>query len=203
MSPSIPLLQSLAMVVAFVGVARAESEISYEDLRIQTGAMCTTGESVSVSLMAGDLGDKDQGVIDFGSDFGFVLGVRGVIGRVAGAVQVRSPGSDISLNLLGGEVLGGFGYFIDKSDIIELLVGYTIGVSSEAGQTALSHRDGRFTGYSGELGWYHTLGRSNLVIGGVVGFERIHNTMTLGSGDAFPVHARGVDAALVLGYRWH
>ena len=92
---------------------------------------------------------------------------------------------------------------VGKNDVVELLVGYSLGISSEAGETAFNHRDGRFTGYSLETGWYHTIGRTNWVIGGVVTYERIHNTLSLPSGDDFPVHAQGFDLALSVGYRWH
>ncbi len=203
MRPPLTLVTTLAAVLGCASAAHAESEISYEDLRVQVGSACNQGEALAFTFVAGDIGDKDQGVMDFGSDFGLVLGLRAVIARVPGAVQVANPGSDIALNLLGGELLGGFGYYAGKNDIVELLAGFSVGISSEAGQTAFSHRDGRYTGYSLELGWYHTFGRSDIQLGAVVGVERVHDNFSLGSGDSFPVHAQGFDAALVFGYRFH
>jgi hypothetical protein len=197
------LLPALAAVLGGATAAHAASEISYEDLRVQVGSACNQGEALAFTFVAGDLGDKDQGVMDFGSDFGLVLGLRVEMARVPGAVQVVNPGSDIALNLLGGELLGGFGYYVGKNDIVEFLVGFSIGISSEAGQTAFNHRDGRYTGYSAEFGWYHTFGRSNFEVGAVVGVERVHDSFALGSGDTFPVRAQGFDAALVFGYRFH
>jgi hypothetical protein len=203
MRPPLTVLATLAAALGCATAAHAEAEISYQDLRVQVGSACNRGEALALSMVAGDIGDKDQGVMDFGSDFGLVLGVRAEIARVPGAVQVVNPGSDIALNLLGVALLGGFGYYASRDDIVELLVGFSLGVSSEVGQTALSHRDGRYTGYSAELGWYHTFGRSDLQLGVVIGVERVHDSLSIGSGDSFPVHAQGFDAALVFGYRFH
>jgi hypothetical protein len=203
MRPPLTFLATLAAAVGCAAAAHAESELVYEDLRVQVGSACNQGEQLAFSFVAGDIGDKDQGVADFGSDFGLVLGLRAVIARVPGAVQAVNPGSDIALNMLGGAVLGGFGYYASKNDLIEFLVGISIGISSEAGQTAFNHRDGRYAGYSAEFGWYHTFGRSNYELGVVVGYERIHDSFSLNSGDSFPVHAQGFDAALVFGYRFH
>jgi len=203
MRPPLTLLATLAAALGGATAAHAESELSYEDLRVQVGSACNQGQQLALSFVAGDIGDKDQGVMDFGSDFGLVLGLRGLIARVPGAVQVVNPGSDIALNLLGAEVLGGFGYYAGKNDLVELLVGFSVGISSEAGQTAFTHRDGRYTGYAAELGWYHTFGRSDLQLGAVIGVERVHDSFSLGSGDTLPTHAQGFDAALVFGYRFH
>ena len=204
LAPSVmTALTALAVMAGGATAAHAESEISYEDLRLQIGSASNQGEQLAFSFVAGDLGDKDQGVLDFGSDFGLVLGVRGMIERVPGAVQVVNPGSNVALNLLGGALLGGFGYYAGRNDVVELLVGFSVGISSEVGQTAFTHRDGRFTGYSIELGWYHTFGRSDYEMGVVIGAERVHDSLALGSGDSFPVHAQGFDAALVFGYRFH
>jgi hypothetical protein len=203
MRPPLTVLATLAAALGCASAAHAESEISYEDLRVQAGSACNQGEEVAFTFVAGDIGDKDQGVLDFGSDFGLVLGLRLEIARVPGSVEVINPGPSIALNLLGGEALGGFGYYAGKNDVFELLAGISMGISSEVGQTAFDHRDGRYTGFSLECGWYHTFGRSDYEFGAVVGYERIHDSLTIGSGDSFPVHAQGVAAALVLGYRFH
>jgi hypothetical protein len=203
MRAPLPLLHSVIALLAGARVFAAESEVSYEDLRVQAGSMCNNGEQIAFTFMAGDLGDKDQGVVDIGTDFGFVLGVRGVIGRAAATVEVVNSGPDIALNVLGGEVLGGLGYYLGKNDILEFLVGLSLGVSSETGQTALNHRDGSYSGYTGEIGWYHTIDRTNFVLGLVVAAERIHNTLKLQSGDDFPVRAQGFDVTLAFGYRFH
>ena len=197
------LLSTLVAALGCATAAHAESELTYEDVRVQVGSACNQGEALAFTFVAGDIGDKDQGVMDFGSDFGLVLGLRLGMARVPGAVQATNPGSDIALNLLGGEALGGFGYYVGRNDIVEFLVGFSMGISSEAGQTAFNHRDGRYTGYSAEFGWYHTFARSNFEFGAVVGAERVHDSFSLGSGDSFPVRAQGFDAALVFGYRFH
>lgn len=203
MRPPLTVLATLAAALGCASAAHAESEITYEDLRFQIGSACNQGEEMALTWVAGDIGDKDQGVLDFGSDFGLVLGLRMVIARVPGAVEVINPGPNIALNLLGGEALGGFGYYAGKNDVVELLCGIGLGISSEVGQTAFDHRDGRYSSLSLECGWYHTFGRSDYEIGAVVGYERDHDSLTIGSGDSFPVHAQGFSAALVLGYRFH
>ncbi len=199
MRTPIRMLAALAAVVGCSSVAVAESELSYEDLRVQGGFAMNKGEYAAVTFMAGDIGDRDQHVIDLTSDLGIVLGARGV----AGAIQAKVQNSDdVVFSELGVQFLGGLGFYLGPDDLVETLGGYQVGVSSVTGKVALDHRDGRYTGYLIELGYYHTFGKTGFQLGLVGSFENIKDSFSVESGDKIQAKAKGVDGGVSIGYRF-
>src|SRR5688572_33493962 len=96
----------------------AESALAFLDLRAQGGVTLTEGQTASLTLMAGDIGNKDKHVISFDADMGIVLGLRGQLAEVS---FERSDGlGDLDMKLGGGTFLGGLGFYISDNIHAEL-----------------------------------------------------------------------------------
>jgi len=179
-------------------LSAAESALRFVDLRVQGGVTATDGEAASLTLMAGDIGNKDQHVISMDADMGIVIGLRGQVSEVTAAFE-DIPG-DIDLKLGGGAVMGGLGFYLGKNSHAELLAGYARGVGSTTGSTAWEDRDASYFQYLGELGWYYTW-NSHVQIGVTAGYSVIKIKYDTPTGDE-KAKADGVDAALSLGFRF-
>ncbi|HEX3134806.1 MAG TPA: hypothetical protein VHX44_14665 [Planctomycetota bacterium] len=179
-------------------VTAEESALRFVDLRVQGGVAVNDGEAASLTIMAGDIGNKDQHVITIDADMGIVIGIRGQVAKVTADFE-KIPG-DIDVKLGGGTFLGGLGFYLGKNSHAELLAGYSTGIGSSTGSTPFEERDIRYYQYLGELGWYYTWS-THVQVGITAGYSVMKITYKADAGDE-KAKADGVDAALSLGYRF-
>jgi hypothetical protein len=184
--------------LAIGSVSAEESALRFVDLRVQGGATATDGEAASLTLMAGDIGNKDQHVISLDADMGIVIGLRGQVAKVT--ADFEKGGGDIDLKLGGGTFMGGIGFYLGKNSHAELLAGYARGVGSSTGSTPWADRDAKYYQYLGELGWYYTW-NTHMQVGITAGYSVMKITYEADTGDQ-KAKADGVDAALSLGFRF-
>jgi predicted outer membrane lipoprotein len=194
-----PLRLAVLALVA-VGTAQAESALTFVDLRVQGGVTADDGEAASMTVMAGDIGNKDNHIISFDADMGVVLGLRGQVSKVTAE---RDDGlGDLDLTLGGGTLMGGFGFYFGKHSHGELLFGYARGVGTTTGSTPWDQRDTSFIQYQGEIGWYYTW-ETGLQLGLTAGYSVIKATWSDRVNDVdVKAEAKGIDGALSLGYRF-
>ena len=188
-----------AIAVISVGSAHAESALSFVDLRLHGGLAQSDGGGGHLTLMAGDIGNKSQSVLDLDADMGIVIGLRADLTKVTGKID-STP--DTKTELGGGSFVGGLGFYIDKNSHLELLASYGKGWTSTTG-TPWGDRDGAYTTIAGELGWYYTWAK-HVQIGLVAGWSQSQLKLDDPSGAAGKIkgRAQGVDAGISLGYRF-
>ena len=192
-------LRLAALTLVALGSAQAsESALSFVDLRVGGGLAANDGEIASLSLMAGDIGDKDQHIITLDADMGVVVGLRGQVSKVTAK---RDDGlGNLDLKLGGGTVLGGLGFYLGKNSHAELLFGYSRGVGTQTGSTPWDQRDSSYTAYQGELGWYYTWD-SGILVGLTAGYSVVKVKWD-DNGTDVKAEANGIDAGVALGYRF-
>lgn len=192
--PHLAVLSCLALASA----AAQESALRFVDLRVQGGVTVDEGQAASLTLMAGDIGNKDQHVISLDADMGIVIGLRGSTGEITADFE-DGPG-DIDLKFGGGAFMGGLGFYLGKNSHAELLAGYARGVGSTTGSTPWEDRDAKYYQYLGELGWYYTWS-SHLQLGITAGYSVMKVKYDTDVGEE-KAKAQGIDAALSLGFRF-
>ncbi len=174
-----------------------QSELTFVDLRVEGGIHNSTVGSGDVTIMAGNIGDKNPRQVDTWSDAGFVIGLRGLwdYDRIAigGAPSYKA-------RLVGAELLGGLGFYASDADEFELVVGYGKGEVSDATSAAV-HRIGSFTTYSAEIGWYHQL-VGPLQVGGKAGASYDQVSIDGPLGGKFTGKRFGVDLMVEIGWRF-
>jgi hypothetical protein len=191
---------ALVTCLALGSLPAAESALRFVDVRAHGGLTVSDGETVNLTLMAGDIGNKDQHVISLDADMGIVLGLRG---QVAEITAERDDGlEDFDVKLGGGTALGGLGFYLGKRSHAELVFGYAKGVGSTTGGNPWSDRDTKYTQYLGELGWYYTWS-TNIQVGLTAGYS----VMKLKYDDAvldqtIKAEAKGFDGSVALGFRF-
>ncbi len=178
--------------------AHAESELQFVDLRVQAGVSQTDGQAGSFTLMAGDIGNKDQKVIEADADMGIVLGLRGTVMETT--VKREDTGVDLDLKLGGGAIVGGLGFLISKNAHLELNGGYGQGVGTIKGDTPWEDRDSRYKMYSGELGWFYTFDMG--IQFGLIGGYSILKVKYETAGGQVKAEAKGFDGSVSLGFRF-
>ena len=192
-------LRLVVITLVAIGFGHAEeSALSFVDLRAGGGITVSNGETVNLSLMAGDIGNKDQHIISVDADMGVVIGLRGQMAKVT-AKRIDGLG-DLDLKLGGGTLIGGLGFYLGKNNHAELLFGYARGVGTQTGSGPWSQRDSSYTQLLGELGWYYTWS-SHLQIGLTGGYSQIKVKWD-NAGTDVDAKAKGIDAGLSLGYRF-
>jgi hypothetical protein len=188
----------LACSVVVVPAADA-SALRFVDLRAQGGVTVDDGPTANLTLMAGDIGNKNRHVITMDADLGIVLGLRG---QVADVTAERDDGlGDLDLTLGGGTLLGGLGFYLGERSHAELVFGWAQGVGTTTGSHPWDERDTRFTQYLGELGWYYTWNVA-VQVGVTVGYSVVkvkHDDPVAGR---IKAEADGVDAGIALGVRF-
>lgn len=185
-------------LIASASPLMAESALSFVDLRVQGGLAVNEGEAASLTLMAGDIGNKNKHVITLDADMGVVIGLRG---QMSDVTAERDDGlGDLELKLGGGALLGGLGFYLGKHSHAELLFGYSRGVGTQTGSTPWEDRDSSYVQYQGELGWYYTWDHG-LQVGITAGYSVIKVEWD-DNGNDVEAEAQGVDAAIALGYRF-
>jgi hypothetical protein len=184
------------LLVFVAGAAQAESELSFVDLRAHGGLAQSDGSGAHLTLMAGDIGNKNQHVVDLDADMGVVIGLRADYTRVTAKI---ADNPDTTTRLGGGSFVGGLGYYVDQNIHVELLGSYGKGWTSISG-TPWGERNGEYTTFAGELGWYYTMAK-HYQLGVVAGWSlsKLRLDGTTGKIDGT---AQGVDAAFSLGYRF-
>lgn len=193
-----PLRLAVLALAAIASAQAAESALSFVDLRVQGGLAANDGDAASLTVMAGDIGNKDQHIISLDADMGVVIGLRGQMAQVTAK---RDDGlGDLDLKLGGGAVLGGLGFYLGKHTHAELLFGYARGVGTQTGSTPWAQRDSSYIQYQGELGWYYTW-ETGIQVGITAGYSVIKVTWD-NDGTDVKAEAKGVDAAVALGYRF-
>jgi hypothetical protein len=192
-------LRLVVLTMAAVGFGHAaESALSFVDLRAGGGVTVSNGETVNLTLMAGDIGNKDQHIISLDADMGVVIGLRG---QMANVTAKRADGlGDLDLKLGGGTLMGGLGFYLGKNSHAELLFGYARGVGTQTGSGPWDERDSSYTQFLGELGWYYTW-NSHLLVGITAGYSQIKVTWD-NAGTDVDAKAKGIDAGIALGYRF-
>jgi hypothetical protein len=190
----------LVLALAAVGSARAESALAFVDLRAQGGLAASDGNSASLSVMAGDIGNKDQHVISLDADMGIVIGLRASMMEVTG--EREDGGADLDLTLGGGTFLGGFGFYLGKNTHAELLGAYSQGSGSTTGDVPWDDRDTRYKAYHAEFGWYYTwsTGIQLGLLGGYSIIKLKYDDPVLAA--RVKAEAKGFDASIALGYRF-
>jgi hypothetical protein len=198
-----PTASRLAAALAALAVSAlpalasdAESELSFVDLRLHGGVNATNGHGGGLTLMCGDIGDKDQHVVDTWRDIGVVVGLR----FEGEHVKVKLDGGPtLQENVLEGDIVGGLGIFVDQEDLLEIVVGYGLGEHSDGTRSGF-HKRGSTRKLLGEVGWHHTFSK-HWQVGALIGYEIVTMKFT-----DVPVEvkgkAQGVNAAISFGYRF-
>ncbi|MBA3700441.1 MAG: hypothetical protein H0W78_16465 [Planctomycetes bacterium] len=196
--PTTLRLAALACLTAG-SLSAAESALRFVDLRAQGGLTLNDGETANLTLMAGDIGNKDKHIVSLDADMGIVLGLRGQVSQVT---FKRNDGlGDLDMKLGGGTFLGGLGFYLGTNSHAELVVGYARGLGSTTGSNPWDDDDTKFTQYVGELGWYYTWS-TNIQVGVTVGYSLLkvkYNDPLIGT---IKGEADGFDASIALGYRF-
>src|SRR5258707_569841 len=76
LAAAVAAMAALAASATPASASDSESELSFIDLRVHAGVNATNGHGGALTLMCGDIGDKDQHVIDTWRDIGVVIGLR-------------------------------------------------------------------------------------------------------------------------------
>jgi hypothetical protein len=191
----------LAALVCLAGGAHAaqESALRFVDLRVQGGVVANEGMMASATIMAGDIGNKDQHVISLDADMGIVLGLRGQAGQVTADFEDGGP-QNLDVTLGGGTILGGFGFYLGKHSHAELLFGYGRGIGSGTASSLGDDDNIDYYQYQGELGWYYTWS-THLQVGLTVGYTVLKIEYERYDGDV-DAKIDGFDAGIALGYRF-
>lgn len=180
-------------------LSAAESALRFVDIRAQGGVTLNEGESASLTLMAGDIGNKNKHVISLDADMGIVLGIRGQLANVT--FERDDGGDDLEMKLGGGTFMGGLGFYLGTNAHAELVVGYAKGIGSTTGSNAWDDDDTEFTQYMAEFGWYYTWS-TNIQVGVTVGYSLMkveYEDLLIGMIEG---EADGFDATLAIGYRF-
>jgi hypothetical protein len=191
----------LAVLACFAtGVFAAdESALRFVDLRAQGGVTLSDGQSAALTLMAGDIGNKNKHIISLDADMGIVLGLRGQLSEVT---FERDDGlGDLDIKLGGGTFMGGLGFYLGTNSHAELVVGYARGIGSSTGSHPWDDDDTKYTQYMGELGWYYTWS-TNIQVGVTAGYSLLkvkYQDPLIGQ---IKGEAQGIDATLAVGYRF-
>jgi hypothetical protein len=196
---STPLRLAVLACLATGSVSAAESALTFVDLRAQGGITLQEGTTANLTLMAGDIGNKNKHVISLDADMGIVLGLRGQLAQVT--FQRDDGGEDLDMKLGGGTFLGGLGFYLGPNNHAELCVGYATGVGSTTGSHAWDERDTEYKQYVAELGWYYTWS-NHLQLGVIAGYSLMkveYDDPLLGTIEG---EADGFDASISLGYRF-
>jgi len=190
--------RSLLIALSGITLAHAQARMEFVDLRVQGGLVENQGYGGALTVMAGNIGNKainDQGMPD---DSGIVIGLRSGLDRL----RVDNGHELVDANLATIGALGGFGYYVDKRQHLELCVGYALGT------VTLPEDGGGFTGHqgvsktwSGEFGWYRTI-RTGWQLGLLGGWSWTTFTARPENSAEFDVSQNGVNAAVSLGYRF-
>lgn len=194
-------LSCLSLVVCGLATATAhgaESALAFVDLRAQGGVLVGESPAASLSIMAGDIGNKNKHVISLDADMGIVIGLRGLMSEITAEYE-DLPG-DIDLDIGGGSFLGGLGFYLGKNSHAELLAGYGGGAGTVDGSHPWDDKVAKYTHYQAELGWYYTWD-THLQVGLTVGYSLIKVKVDTTAGDE-KAETDGFDAGLALGYRF-
>jgi len=176
----------------------AESALSFVDLRAQGGIAQSDGQSGNLTLMAGDIGNKDQHVLTLDADMGVVLGLRGSVTETT--AKREDTNTDLDLKLGGGAIVGGLGFYLGKNVHMELVGGYGQGIGTTTGDTPWDIRDSRYKMYLAELGLYYTL-TSGIQFGLIIGGSIVKVTFD-DVGTKVKAETKGFDGSVALGYRF-
>jgi hypothetical protein len=195
---TLPLALLASLVVGTLPAA--ESALSFVDLRAQGGVTVNDGYTGMLTLMAGDIGNKDRRVLSVDADMGIVLGLRAQFADLSAEREDGLPDLDVKLG--GGTGLAGLGFYLGKNSHAELVVGYARGAGSTNHSDPLSDRDIKYYQYLGELGWYYTWS-NHVQIGVTAGYS----VMKLKYDDAdltkkIKAEAKGIDAGVAIGFRF-
>jgi hypothetical protein len=191
-------LLTLSTSLCLAQMVAAESALSFVDLRVHGGIAQTDGTAGHVTLMAGDLGNKDQHVITIDADMGIVLGFRGTVMETIAKRDDNS--AELDLKLGGGAIVGGLGFIVGKSAHMELCGGYGQGVGTLTGDTPWDYRDSRYKTYLAELGWYYT-DDSGIQFGLIVGYSVVKVTYN-DVNTTVKAEVKGFDGSISLGFRF-
>ncbi len=194
----IPCLSVIVCVSVLATAHGAESALAFVDLRAQGGVLVSESPAASLTLMAGDIGNKDKHVISLDADMGIVIGLRGLMSQITAKYE-DLPG-DIDLDIGGGSFLGGLGFYLGKNSHAELLVGYGGGAGTVDGSHPWDDKVAKFTHLQAELGWYYTWS-THVQVGVTAGYSIIKVKVDTTAGDE-EAEADGFDAGLALGYRF-
>jgi hypothetical protein len=180
-------------------VSAAESALRFVDLRAQGGLALNDGQTAALTLMAGDIGNKDRHVISLDADMGIVLGLRAQLAKVT--FKRDDTGADLDMKLGGGTAMGGLGFYLGPNSHAELLVGYARGMGSTTGSHPWDESDTKYSQYLGEFGYFYTWS-NHLQVGVTVGYSLMKVTYDdplIGDIDG---ETDGFDAAIAIGYRF-
>ena len=133
---------SSVVPMATLTAADDQPELTYGDLRLAGGIYADHPYDASLSLVAGNIGEKDPHATDAWADAGIVVGLRLMANRVP--VQLSVGGPDYKARLVGLELLLGIGIYLDEQDHMEFMIGYSKGETSDITSSSL-HRNGSFT----------------------------------------------------------
>jgi hypothetical protein len=197
-----PMQNTLAIMTLTCAALSAadQSALSFVDIRAQGGVTVNQAPAVSLTLMAGDIGNKNPHVITMDADMGIVIGFRG---QAADGVNVeyQEKGGDVDVTLAGGTVLGGLGFYLNKYSHAELVFGYARGIGSTTGDMPWDNRDTKYYQYLGEIGWYYMFDEL-MEFGITAGYSVIKAKVEQANGISEKADTHGVDAGLVLGVRF-
>lgn len=195
--PGAAAIRCLSPLLCGIIAAQAESRLEFVDLRLQGGLTESVGLGGALTLMCGNIGDKNV-ADEEPNDVGIVIGVR------AGANRLKADDgvNTYRANIASIGALGGLGYYAGKRDHVELCVGYAIGhVTLADDHAGFSANDGRSTTISGELGWYHTWKRG-WQLGVLGGWSWTRFACNPGTASESTAASYGVNIAGSLGYRF-
>jgi hypothetical protein len=186
------------LAVSALASAHAESALEFLDLRVQAGIVETRNPGGAITLMAGNIGDRDNHVMDPGADFGIVIGLRTSLSRL----HAHDDETDVDVNFCAAGPVGGIGYYVSKRQHIEFVAGWQAGRPTVLSEHGGFHNDGYGTIWSGEMGWYYTF-KKGIQFGLVGGWSWTHFTAhATPDSDAISGSSNGVGLAGSLGYRF-
>lgn len=194
----LPCLSFAACSLVTITAHGAESALRFVDLRAQGGVSANEATVASLSVMAGDIGNKNKHVISLDADMGIVIGLRGLLGQITAEYE-DLPG-DIDLDIGGGSFLGGLGFYLGPNSHAELLAGYGGGACTVDGSHPWDERVAKYTHYQAELGWYYTW-RTHIQVGVTLGYSLYKVKVDTTAGDE-KAETDGFDAGVALGYRF-
>jgi hypothetical protein len=189
------LLHASLLLCSCSALVRAEALMEFVDLRAQGGVVAGRYGG-SLTLMAGNIGNKDQ-TLEMPDDSGIVVGVRATTARL----RAKDDEDDVDLNMATIGLVIGLGYCIDKTQHLELNGGWSAGRPTLLTEHGGYHNDGYGTVWNAELGWYTTW-QKHIQIGLVGGWSWSRFNVVVDEDTTVPVRAGGLEASLVLGYRF-
>lgn len=173
--------------LAYAGAATRD-EPDYIDLRVGGGLVAGSGTTGALTLVGRGSGASP--------DVGLVIGLRGQVSAVAAEQGAREEDADLT----GGALLLGLGLHSRQRVDIELSFVIGKGFASTEDVVTFDSDEGDYRLIGGEAAILYTFVRG-VQLGATVGYSVIKTSVDI-DGRGFDGRTEGVDAGVVVGYRF-